>query len=301
MSDVKTKVKGLWPTIVALIAALGIGLTTGLGVGVNIDTTGEEVETTVELLPTITLSEEQTDTVLETEDGTITVKSYPTVEEVDSNLVCPEGEAECGLGKYIYAPTKTATEFKNYTLGKCWNTDGAYGGQCWDLGDLFWQNYTKNGRNLSTCGTGAAKGIWNCKEYNAGTEFNLVTSAKKLQLGDWVIFDGGKYGHVGMALGSYNNGYVALLGQNQGGKVCDGGGGAANIINISVKNFKGAFRPKTYVKKTSTSTKKYYTVKKGDNLTKIAKKYKVTVKKLVSWNKIKNPNVIKVGQKLRVK
>jgi hypothetical protein len=51
-----------------------------------------------------------------------------------------------------------------------------------------------------------------------------------------------------MALGSYNNGYVALLGQNQGGYACDGGGQATNIINISLKDFAGAFRPKTYEK-----------------------------------------------------
>lgn len=48
-------------------------------------------------------------------------------------------------------------------------------------------------------------------------------------------------------------------------------------------------------------TVEYYIVKKGDNLTKIAKKYKTTVKQLVAWNKIKNPNLIRVGQKLRVK
>ena len=47
--------------------------------------------------------------------------------------------------------------------------------------------------------------------------------------------------------------------------------------------------------------KEYYVVKKGDTLTSIAKKYKTTVKQLVKWNNIKNPNVIKVGQKLRVK
>ena len=45
----------------------------------------------------------------------------------------------------------------------------------------------------------------------------------------------------------------------------------------------------------------YYTVKKGDTLTSIAKKYKTTVKQLVAWNNIKNPNLIRVGQKLRVK
>jgi nucleoid-associated protein YgaU len=47
--------------------------------------------------------------------------------------------------------------------------------------------------------------------------------------------------------------------------------------------------------------KVYYLVRKGDTLNKIAKKYKTTVKQLVKWNKIKDPNVIKVGQKLRVK
>ena len=47
--------------------------------------------------------------------------------------------------------------------------------------------------------------------------------------------------------------------------------------------------------------KEYYTVVKGDNLTKIAKKYNTTVAQLVAWNNIKNPNLIYTGQKLRVK
>ena len=45
----------------------------------------------------------------------------------------------------------------------------------------------------------------------------------------------------------------------------------------------------------------YYTVVRGDNLTKIAKKYGTTVKNLVALNGIKNPNLIYAGQKLRVK
>lgn len=45
----------------------------------------------------------------------------------------------------------------------------------------------------------------------------------------------------------------------------------------------------------------YYTVKKGDNLTKIAKMYNTTVNQLVVWNNIANPNLIYVDQKLRVK
>ena len=43
-----------------------------------------------------------------------------------------------------------------------------------------------------------------------------------------------------------------------------------------------------------------YTVAKGDTLTKIANRYGVTVKNLVAWNKIANPNLIVVGQVLKI-
>lgn len=60
--------------------------------------------------------------------------------------------------------------------------------------------------------------------------------------------------------------------------------------------------PNNYnVKVVKPVTKQYYVVKKGDTLSKIAKKYKTTVKQIAKWNNIKNVNVIKVGQKLRVK
>lgn len=44
----------------------------------------------------------------------------------------------------------------------------------------------------------------------------------------------------------------------------------------------------------------YYTVQKGDNLTKIANKFNTTVAQLCEWNNIKNPNLIYVGQTLIV-
>ena len=47
--------------------------------------------------------------------------------------------------------------------------------------------------------------------------------------------------------------------------------------------------------------KVYYTVRSGDTLSALAKKYGTTVSQLVAWNNIKNPNLIYVGQKLRVK
>lgn len=45
----------------------------------------------------------------------------------------------------------------------------------------------------------------------------------------------------------------------------------------------------------------YYTVQRGDNLTRIANKYGTSVNQLVAWNGIKNANLIYAGQKLRVK
>ncbi|WP_199426572.1 N-acetylmuramoyl-L-alanine amidase [Thermaerobacillus caldiproteolyticus] len=51
---------------------------------------------------------------------------------------------------------------------------------------------------------------------------------------------------------------------------------------------------------TKTNTQ-YYTVEPGDTLSEIAVKYKTTVQNLVRLNNIKNPNLIYVGQKLKLK
>ena len=248
-SKKKTKQPKNIKKIIISAIVLIIAVISGAGIDVVIRP-NDNGEMTVETSFSLHLASKQQPAIIETDEGEIiTDEDIVTVEEVDGNQLtneCPEDDAECGLGRYIYAPTETPNAFKDYVIGECWNTDGAYGAQCWDLADLFWQNYA--GRNFSTCGTGAAKGSWNCKEYNAGDEFELIYNPADLQAGDWVIFSSGQYGHVGMALGNYNNGYVTLLGQNQGGSTCDGGGSSANIINISLKSFVGAFRPKSYIK-----------------------------------------------------
>lgn len=221
----------------------------------------------------IELSVSPVDTILETEDGNIQVEQYPTVEAIDGGNISCENESECGRGQYIYAPIDTPFEFRDYTLGKCLDLDGYYGAQCWDLMAVFQQNYT--GRDLSTCGTGGAKGVWTCRDYNAGNEYDLIYDKTQLQAGDMVIFNGGQWGHIGMALGGYNNGYVALLGQNQGGSPCSGGGASTNIINISLKDFAGALRPKIYEKPEPSPTPSpdipttgcdYWNVKEGDTM-----------------------------------
>ena len=45
----------------------------------------------------------------------------------------------------------------------------------------------------------------------------------------------------------------------------------------------------------------YYTVKSGDTLSAIAKKYGTSINNIVKLNNIKNPNLIYPNQKLRVK
>jgi exopolysaccharide biosynthesis protein len=54
-------------------------------------------------------------------------------------------------------------------------------------------------------------------------------------------------------------------------------------------------------KQEEPTTSIYYTVQKGDSLYKIAKNNRTSISKLVELNGIKNPNLISVGQKLRVR
>lgn len=53
--------------------------------------------------------------------------------------------------------------------------------------------------------------------------------------------------------------------------------------------------------KSSTVSEIWYTVKRGDTLTSIAKKYKTTVSEIIKLNDIKDANLINVGQKLKIK
>lgn len=178
----------------------------------------------------------------------------PTVEAVESSgpvteaIECPEGE-ECGRGAVV--PTidiSSPQAFANATLGQCLDVDGYYGAQCWDSMAAFFSNYT--GHTLYTCGTGAAKGTIadGCWQKNAGSEFVMIWNPSEIQAGDIAVYSTGTWGHIGMAMGEYNNGYFTLLGQNQGGKACPGGGSAGNIINLSIRDFIGAFRPVIYIK-----------------------------------------------------
>lgn len=233
-----------WKTILAFLATIILGIAAGTGLGFNISPEGEII---VETDFTMELAEQQVPTVIETAEGEIEVIEAPTVEEVDGGKIeeCPENE-ECGLGSYVWVDVSTVQNIRSSIEGLCIDVDNAFGSQCYDTSAAVSENMT--GRRLTTCGTGAASGMMDCWEQQAGDDYEVIWDATKLQPGDILVSGGGKYGHTGIVLGYYNNGYIALLSTNQGGKSCAGGGSSANVINFSLKNFIGAYRWKEYIK-----------------------------------------------------
>lgn len=265
------KIKNLnWKNILAAIFTLFLGLLAGGGIGLNITPAGE---VTIESEYAIELSDEQVPAIIENAEGELEEVSAPTVEQIDSKQSIDDTKLDFGQG--VWHDISSPDAYKNSVLGQCIDMDGVWGSQCVDLSADFHYEYTS--RWLSTCGTGAAYGLWDCRYENAGEDYELIEDPTELQPGDWVIFGGGQYGHVGMALGYYNNGYIALLGENQGGAACNSGGAAANIINMSLKTFRGAFRPKIYVKPApapepeapATDKCDEWTVEEGDTMSKI--------------------------------
>lgn len=292
-------IKTIRSFLIAIIAMLLAGIA---GIGVNIslqpseDGYTSDIEFSEQQIPA-EITDGQDIEQIESGQGEIKVdgNTIPTVEAVDSDgpvaetdeNECPEGE-ECGRGAaYPKLNVSSPQAFANDTLGKCIDVDGHYGSQCWDSMSAFFYNYA--GRILQTCGTGAAKGTIadGCWQKNAGNEFVMIWDKTKIQAGDIAVYSTGQWGHIGMAMGNYNNGYFTLLGQNQGGRACPGGGAAGNIINLSTRDFIGAFRPKAYIKPEPKPTPKptpaptpsvdkckKREVVKGDTLGKIMKECK---------------------------
>lgn len=204
----------------------------------------QEAEPVVEQKSTIELGEEPAIVEVETTDGVVE-EVLPVVEMADSNISTGSEEKIDG-GKGEAFPAGSPAEFAEATTGKCIDQDGWWGSQCWDLSDALMFNLV--GRHLSTCGTGAAKGIMNCAEQNASEDFEIIRDKNQIQAGDILVFDGGQYGHTGMALGAPVGDYVALLGANQGGRACEGGGASVNTVAYSLRNFTGGFRYKPWIK-----------------------------------------------------
>lgn len=274
--------------IAEIVIAGGIAIAAALtGALVNINIENGKINATVlysnEEVPAV-IYDEQGEVVETTEYDGEQIKTVDEIdggmfEDKDTGVSVLDGEySDLGWSETYNVSSPEA--FKNDTIGKCIIANNRFGAQCVSLARVFWWSYAN--RDVSTCGTGMAKGMMNCAEQNAGDDFLVFWGVNGVQSGDWLVFNGGQYGHVGMALGPVVNGYVALLGENQGGRACDGGGAATNIININVKNLIGYYRPKAYIvpepapeptpEPTPVVDKcKTWEVKKGDTMGKIMK------------------------------
>lgn len=240
---------------ISVVVPLAVILTI-IGI-INNNKPSEIIENVVDTIETnYKISENPVPAYIQDDRGGITEDpSIPTMEEVDggqfedkdTGVSTTEGQYN-DLGWTEWYDTSTPEAFKNATLNKCIVANNYYGSQCVSLARVFWWSYAD--RDVSTCGTGMAKGMMICAEQNAGNDFEVYGTDDKdeIQAGDWLVFTGGQYGHIGMALGPVVNGYVTLLGENQGGRACEGGGAATNIINLNIKNLIGFYRPKAYIK-----------------------------------------------------
>lgn len=73
----------------------------------------------------------------------------------------------------------------------------------------------------------------------------------------------------------------------------------------SLNNIKDANKiyigQKLLIGRSSSKNKQYYTIKSGDTLSEISKRFNTSIKTLQAWNSIKNPNKIYAGQEIRVR
>lgn len=187
----------------------------------------------------------------------------------------------------------TYKQFKKKWLGKRVNIDGLFGYQCADL----IKQYMKELYGIPNGAYGDAIKYWTNTHTTVLKKFNKVSGSKAKQ-GDIVVLRGGKYGHIGIADGDAGSLTVAILEQN--GSTGNGsgvGGDAIRVRKVLRIRVAGLLRAKPVAKPKAL----YYTVKKGDTLTKIAKGFGTTWQTLQKLNSIKNPNLIKVGQKLRIR
>lgn len=251
--------------ITALILLISFIVCSGVAIHINIE--NGKIETTFsKSTSSLVISDEQIPAYITDDKGeVIETTTYngmeiQTVDEVDggqfedidTGVSTNESEYE-DLGSVIELfDTSTPEAFRDDTYNKCIIAGNKYGAQCVSLARSFWWSYAN--RDVSTCGTGMAKGMMNCADQNAGDDFLVFWGSNGIQDGDWLISDGGQYGHVCMALAPVVNGYVACLGENQGGRSCEQGGSATNIINFNVKNVIGYYRPKAYIKPEPTPT-----------------------------------------------
>lgn len=150
------------------------------------------------------------------------------------------------MERHNMAKWKTPEEFIKATIGRAYDMDGWPKGQpfqCWDYADYFWLYQVGRAFVTKSGGKASVRDSWTVsRKVNAGNEFELITDKKKLKVGDWVIFNGGGDGHVGIVKSISKTGVsVMLQGENQPSMY-------VNVINRTLSDFLGAFRYKAWHK-----------------------------------------------------
>ena len=134
----------------------------------------------------------------------------------------------------------TGHEFYLKVIGKTFDIDHSFGGQCWDG---FAEFCIENNAPIINCTkSGYVKDLWLERNSNGILKYFDIVDVNHLQDGDWVIFRETKqtpYSHVAMFRKYNDNGTITVLGQNQGQE-------AFNQIELYYKSNMtyGAFRLK---------------------------------------------------------
>ena len=234
--------------ILKLALPIGVALLGGLGVtgAINLINQEKQVELKIEY------SEKSVEPATYDKGGDA-VEEIPTVEEIDGGgrfqdiISGDDTSLYYEKGSIEEVDTSSPTAFMNSTLNRCIIASNYFGAQCVSLARAFWWDYA--GFDVSTCGTGLAKGMMQCSEENARDKFKVIWERSEIQAGTWIVLDGKTTGHICMALSNPIGNYVTCLGENQGGIPCENGVGGAgtNIINISLSNFIGGYTPLSYI------------------------------------------------------
>lgn len=147
---------------------------------------------------------------------------------------------------------------------------------------------------------------------NCGT---IITRAKNLGIwvesdsykpgvGDWILYDWDDSGRGDNVGGPDHVGIVKKATKTKITVIEGNKGNSSEVgireIPVNGRYIRGFATPK-YSAMAKSKTTITYTVKRGDTLSAIAKKYGTTVKAIAAENGIKNKNLIYVGQKLKIK
>lgn len=166
---------------------------------------------------------------------------------------------------------------------------------------FIWWLY--NEANLSSLfyGGGKMNGCGRLWDWYVKNQPDCIVKDKNPVRGDWVLFtfDGQPHCHIGLCKSTTAKNVITIDGntseigsQDNGGHVLVRTRGRACIWGVIRPRYEGVKPQPTEV---------WYTVKRGDTLSKIAKAYGVTYLSIAKLNNLQNPNLIYPGQKLRIK